>query len=484
MAKEKKISSLFNKYKEDKKDGFRTKSTKDLKSERDSIKKGYYAKGVLIFFVTLMLLALFKFVTGDYKNARIKNASIAPLEDMIDPGEGEPSLEIIKDRLDSLKSTQETIQSEYQEKLAQSSAEYQKKIDELKRMLEDQKKTIQKPASSKPDTNATSTEEVKVLRNELLAEIRTIKDKMAEEQHKKEILPKLEPSPKKPIKKRKSTKISRETYAIGNIGGLSDAKLKEQKGNLEKKDEISFNIITGLSKALLITGVQAPTFGDGVKNPKPVLVSFNSDILLPNDKRINIRECTGLGSSIGNMNTKRAEITITKLNCIVEKDGKTYKVEEKVKAFVIGEDGSYGLRGRLVDSGSKIVMRELQVGFIQGVNQAFQAAVQPKSSSAPTGFVGIPGSLPSAKDVSVGGVSMGVNSGLNALAEYYQKMMDGLYPTISVRAGREVGILWNGGEQITLKATRIFSVSGRMDMRNLQQPFATEESEELQYDEW
>lgn len=480
IDKNKKISNIFKKYGKGKEDGFQTRSTKDLKNERDGIKKGYYAKGVAIFFVTLILVALLKFVTGDYKDVRAQNTSAAkPLTDSIDSGQGEPSLEIMKDQIDSLKNGQNKIQDDYDKKLAKTSSEYQKKIDALSKALEAQKNSVPAPTEVKPSVDP---EDVQVLRNELLAEIRNLKNEISEKGHKSEILPQLEETPKVTVSKnKKGQTIIKETYHIGTLGGIGGVEAKKE----EKEEVIDFNIVTGLSKALLITGVQAPTFGDGVKNPKPVLVSFNSDILLPNDKRINIKECTGLGSSIGNMNTKRAEITLTKLNCIVEKDGKSYKVEEKVKAYVIGEDGSYGLRGRLVDSGSKIVMRELQVGFLQGVNQAFQTAVQPQfTTSIGSGYGGVPGSYPSSQDVAMSGAAMGGNSGLNALAEYYQKMMDGLYPTISVRAGREVGILWHGGEKINLKATRIFSVTGKGDSRDLDQPFATVASEELQYDEW
>ena len=483
MAKDKKLSSIFDKYKSNKEEGFKTTSIDDLKKKREKIKNGYYVKGVLIFFTILVLTALFKFLTGDYKPKRNVALSAKPLEDSINVGDGEPSIEIIKDQIEGLKENQEKMQKEYEDRMSRERTEYAKQIELLRNQLEEAKK---KPLAVKDDTNKTE-EALISLKNDLLAQIAELKQKMTHVNGKSQMLPPLETT--KVVKPTKHARVRvpvkeilvEEDYDIGTLGGTLGGFVHKEE-NATKKDEIEFSILTGLSKALLITGVQAPTFGGGLKNPKPVLVSFNSDILLPNDRRLNIKECTGLGTAFGNMNTKRAEVKITKLNCIVEKDGNFYKVEEKVEASLIdGKDGVYGLKGRLVDSGAKIVMRELQVGFLQGVNQAFQTAVQPAGT---TTIAGIGTALPSVSQAGQVGAVTGMNSGLNALAEYYQKMMDGLYPTISVRAGREVGVLWRGGETIHLKATRIFSVDGDSNHVEHDQPFATEDDEELNYEEW
>jgi len=487
------LRGIYNKYKEEKSDGFKTRSTKDLKKEREGIKKGYYLKGVALFFITLVLLAAYKFITGDYEDVRGKAAKIEPITDKIEIGKGEPSLDIMKDQIESLKESQLKINDDYNEKLTKTTVAYEKKIEQLSEELKQQNKNHNEINETIDENN---TEEVANLRNELFSEITDLKNQISGYTHKQETLPELDLNSSTIVA---SKKIKEEVISVPYTIEQLDENLLSDDENRSAPEVIAFSIVTGLSKGLLVTGVQAPTSGDGIKNPKPVLVTFNSDLLLPNDERINIKECTGLGSAVGDMNSRRAEITITKLNCIVERDGNKYKVEEKVKAYIIGEDGSFGLRGRLVDSGSKLVIRELQVGFLQGVNQAFQTAVQPSLSSSyspygsgypPTPYPGggYPGGAsvpyPTAQQAGLSGVAYGGNTGLNALAEYYQKMMEGLYPTISIRAGREVGVLWHGGESIELKATRIFSVDGESDSQELDQPFETEESEVLRKDEW
>jgi len=42
------------------------------------------------------------------------------------------------------------------------------------------------------------------------------------------------------------------------------------------------------------------------------------------------------------------------------------------------------------------------------------------------------------------GVGFGVGSALDSLAEYYKKMLDGMYPFVSIRAGRAVTVLFKG----------------------------------------
>ena len=480
MAKsDKGINGLFSKYKKES-DGFKTRSIEDLKKERENIKKGYYKKGALLFVVTLVAIALFKMITGDYEARRAGN-HFKPIEDHIEVKEGEPSIAIIKDQIEQMKKQQEAMRQEYEKKVQESSQKQQKKIKELEEALkkaEEEARKKPKVVANAGDNNAS--ENVAEVRNELLYEIAKLKESIDSMSHKNEKLPSILEKPTPPPVQKKE--IVAENYEIESLEPILEEKEEEDQNT--SKDTIEFSIVTGLSKALLITGVQAPTFAAGTQNPKPVLVSFNSDILLPNDRAIDIKECTGLGSAVGNMNTKRAEIAISKLNCIVERDGKTYKVEEKVQAYLIGEDGAYGLSGRLVDSGAKVVVKELMVGFLQGVNQAFQTAVQPQyTTTVGVGGGGV-GTYPSAGDAMRYGAVAGTNTGLNALAEYYQKMMDGLYPTISVRAGREVGVLWRGGESIKLKATRVFSVEGKERRSEKYEPFATEADEELDYEAW
>ncbi|CAA6816248.1 MAG: F-type type IV conjugative transfer system protein TraB [uncultured Campylobacterales bacterium] len=226
------------------------------------------------------------------------------------------------------------------------------------------------------------------------------------------------------------------------------------KDEEKKEQEPGLHIMTGFSKALLITGVAAPTFGQGLQNPKPVILTVESDLIIANDDTEDLKNCMLLGTATGNMNSSRAEIQITRLSCsITQRDGKKYKIEQSGSplGWVIGEDGKYGLKGRLVDSSSKVIMRELMVGFLQGVSEAF--ANQGDKNDGTT-------------DISLGassGAGTGAGQAFDNLAEYYKKMLDGLYPVIDVKAGRKVTILFKGSTPTQETRYRSVEVQERRD---------------------
>ncbi len=213
----------------------------------------------------------------------------------------------------------------------------------------------------------------------------------------------------------------------------------------EAEKEPPLHIMTGLAEATLITGVSAATFGEGVKSPKMVMLSVKGDLFGANDHTENLSDCLLFATATGNMNTKRAELLVTRLSCSIYDNGKYYKIEQTGNplGWVIGEDGKYGLKGRLVSSAAEVVLRQLIVGFLQGVATAFAT---PSVGYVPQSYYGGGGDnqIVDSQKAFSGGVSGGANSALNSLAEYYQQMLDGLYPYIDIKAGRQVSVIFMG----------------------------------------
>lgn len=502
--------SIIDKYKKEaNKDGFKTRTNKDLQNDRDKIKSGYIKKAIIIFVVTLVLMASWKFIIGDYEPIQRGGVHKGELlTDSIDAGTGEPSIELLKGDLAAVKKNINGLKGEYEDKLHDQQVEYQKKLAELeeknKRAFEAQIKKEAEALENKKDDNATD-EKVAEIRNSFTSQIEQLKESMKMlVARKDENLPTYTRNSVGTIgdnvlndevlidSNGTETPIARdpdkpkyvfEQYAIGNLGEGADA--QSVLASADQNTSATFEITTGLSQALLITGVQAPTFGEGKENPKPVMVSFTSPILLANDETANITDCVGVGVAIGNMNTKRAEITITRLSCIMEQHGEKYKVSTKVKGFLMGRDGSYGVPGRLVDSGSKVVMRQLQVGFLQGVASAFQYSQGSATYGATGTNVSTVGQFPGANTAMYQGTSSAASTGLNSLANYYTSMMEGLYPTVSVMAGVSVDVFWPDDQKITLEKVKLYDVDDRGNSgESIDQPFQTEADEELVYDSW
>lgn len=506
--------SIVDKYKkESKRDGFNTRTNRDLQKDRDKIKSGYMKMLVFAFVGTLILTAAYKFITGDYTPIQRGTESTGVLlKDSIDLGDREPSIELLKGDIAKVKKDMSGLKSEYEDKLQAQQAEYQKRIAEIEAKarlaLEKQSKKNAEMKNKNGDNNNTE-EKIAEVRNSFSSQIEQLKKSMKmliskkdenlpsykknnsnavgsvgdDKTLKNEVLVDGGEGTKTVLGDPDKPKYVFEQYTIGNLGAGAD--VQAVLDTAEKNTTIEFEITTGLSEGLLITGVQAPTFGEGKENPKPVMVSFTSPVLLANEETANITDCVGVGSAVGNMNTKRAEITVTRLSCIMEQYGQKFKVSAKVKGFLMGRDGAYGVPGRLVDSGSKVVMRQIQVGFLQGVASAFQY-------SQGTGIYGVGGTnvstigqLPDSQTAMYQGASNAASTGLNSLAAYYTSMMDGLYPTVSVMAGVSVDVFWPEDTKIKLEKVKLYDVTDRGNSgESVDQPFQTEADEELVYDSW
>ena len=255
-----------------------------------------------------------------------------------------------------------------------------------------------------------------------------------------------------------------------------DESIDDGKIDGEKKKVPPLHIMTGFARATLITGVDAPTFGGGKSNPVPVILSLNSNEIIANGYDADIKDCMLIAQAFGNMNSMRVEIEVTRLSCSMEKDGQMYKIEEAVKGWVYGENGVHGLKGRLVDSSGKIITREIAVGFLEGVATAF---AQPNTTVQTMG--GIPSTIftkENSKEAINRGLATGTNTALTSLAEYYKKLLDGAYPIISIRSGRNVTVLFKGGEQIKVTPYT------RINVSNVDDRYSEEESVEIDLNGW
>jgi len=219
----------------------------------------------------------------------------------------------------------------------------------------------------------------------------------------------------------------------------------------KKKKKLKMAMKMGFVDAVLITGVSAPTFNGGAANPKPILLSLVGDAYLANDYKANLDGCMAVATATGNIITSRAEMLITKISCNYKKDGKMYELTMPVKGWVIGSDGQYGVTGLLVDSAGKILSQSMLIGISQGVAQAIsQSALQVATNNNDNDNTNV--NLSTAlKQNTIIGMGNGFSSGFNIILDYYKKIMDAYFPYISVKAGKKVTILFNGGEVATPK---------------------------------
>lgn len=205
----------------------------------------------------------------------------------------------------------------------------------------------------------------------------------------------------------------------------------------EKKEEIkpAPQVPAGaFVKAVLLSGLDAPTGGKAQSSPHPVLIRIVDKAVLPNLWKADIKDCFVIGSGYGDLPSERAYIRLEVLSC-VKKDGTV--VEKKVKGYVAGEDGKVGLLGRVVSKQGAILARMLLAGFIDGISRVFQ-------QSGSTVIVSPQGSLTTidpGKALNVG-IAGGFTSAAKELVEQYKKLADETYPVVEINAGRKVDVVF------------------------------------------
>ena len=234
---------------------------------------------------------------------------------------------------------------------------------------------------------------------------------------------------------------------------------KEVASKRDKKAN-TYHISTGYMTAYMLTGAVAPAFQEGSMEPLPVLFSVEGDILMSGDVTGDLDRCYLLGSAKGNMNSETADIKLVSLSCLVD-NGK-YRIEGPITGWVIGEDGTPGLKGEMLHKNGAWLARTFVSGFFETFSQALSGG-----SVTPISYGNTNGTTTNQNT----GVSTSVNSNLlyagaagisnvfSKLGEYYLKMAEQIFPVIHVKAGRTVTILLIGGEDLQLVKNNVVKLS-------------------------
>ena len=203
------------------------------------------------------------------------------------------------------------------------------------------------------------------------------------------------------------------------------------------------SILTGV----LLNGLDAPTGQGARQQPTPALVRIKHDALLPNRFRADVKECFVIVGGFGDLGSERAYLRAETLTC-VRTDGGV--IEVPLDAYVVGEDGKVGIRGRLVSKQGAMLAKALQAGFLMAFSKVFtQVPAMPFSNAATGGQVQFQSMFtPQAAEAGFAG---GVGGAMDKLADYYMKMAENTFPVLEVDAGRGIELIINKGTSLKLK---------------------------------
>ncbi|GAB6075344.1 TraB/VirB10 family protein [Desulfurobacterium crinifex] len=225
------------------------------------------------------------------------------------------------------------------------------------------------------------------------------------------------------------------TDVIAVVGKEEVQEVEEKKEEQKKQETNTIEIPAGsFVKAILLSGLDAPTGGKAQSMPYPVLLRVIDKSILPNKWQADIKDCFMIGEGIGELSSERVFIRVHTLSCVTE-SGKTY--QKKIKAYVSGEDGKVGLKGRVVSKQGALLARTLVAGFLEGMAKAF-AQQNTVVSVSPLGQTQ---TIDTSKATQIAAVQ-GLSGATKKLADFYMKLVDQTFPVIEVNAGRKVDVVF------------------------------------------
>lgn len=214
----------------------------------------------------------------------------------------------------------------------------------------------------------------------------------------------------------------------------------ETAGKTSRHDVHNFLPAGAFAKAVMLSGLDAPTGGLAKTNPQPVLLRLLDHGTLPNRFRSRIQECFVTAAGYGDLASERAYLRLEKLSCVL-RSGEI--LEASLKGFVTGEDGKAGLRGRVVSKQGQMIAQALIAGVAGGIG----SGVAQSFTSLSTNALGNVQSIDPGK-IAQYGVANGFASALDRISQWYLERANEIYPVLEVDAGRRVEVVLNEGLEL------------------------------------
>jgi conjugal transfer pilus assembly protein TraB len=235
---------------------------------------------------------------------------------------------------------------------------------------------------------------------------------------------------------------------VGDIKVVSLEKKEEAKGNkttaasaeVSKKKQVY--LPPSFMEATLLSGLDAPAVGKGEAHPVPVLLRVKAPAVLPNKVKANLKGCFVIAEGVGNLASERADLRLVSLSCI-DKKGQAV-IDQKIKGFVVDNDGKIGLRGRVVSKMGSVLARSLISGIFSGLGQAIstQGMYYYPSSGAETVKPG-----EALKTTFASGVMQATAN----LQKFYLDLAAQTIPVVEIQATRNVTLVISEGVNLEIK---------------------------------
>ncbi len=232
---------------------------------------------------------------------------------------------------------------------------------------------------------------------------------------------------------------------VGDIEIISNQNPKPvQAADTGKKKAEKIYLPPSYMEASLLSGLDAPTVESAKGNPVPVLIRIKNLAQLPNRVKADLKGCFAIADGIGNLADERAHLRLLSITCLSR--GGAAVIDQKVKGFVVDQDGKIGLAGKVVAKMGAMLARGLLSGFFGGLGDGLKAASQ-VSLVSPVGTT----TTVNSSDLLKSAAGAGIAEASHDLQKFYLKLAEATLPVIEIGAARDITLVISEGVDLEIK---------------------------------
>ena len=227
----------------------------------------------------------------------------------------------------------------------------------------------------------------------------------------------------------------------------------DAKNDAKKKDGMKIYLPPSFMEGTLLSGMYAPANSGGKGEPLPGLIRIKNLAILPNSVKADLKGCFVIVEAQGSLFDERAHVRLDTLSCLA-KNGESV-IDQRVKGYVVDEDGFVGLRGTVVSKMGAAVARSLFAGFVAGFGDAVAQSTTITSIS-PLGTTQTFNTDEAAK----AGAGKGLSQAGHDLQRFLLDLGKQAIPAIEVGAMRPVTVVISEGVDLEIKEKKNGCLSG------------------------
>ncbi len=227
-------------------------------------------------------------------------------------------------------------------------------------------------------------------------------------------------------------------------GDIEFVSQRIEKVEGKKKETTRIYLPPSFMEATLLSGMYAPTAESGRSSPMPALIRIKDLAILPNHVKGDLKGCFIMVEAHGSLADERAHARLTTLSCLTR--GGQSVIDQKIKGYVVDEDGFVGLRGKVVSKMGSAIARSLVAGFAVGFGDAMNTSAVTTTTSG----LGVTQTFDT-DQAAKAGVGKGIAQAGRDLQKFLLDLGKQAVPVIEIGAMRPVTVVISEGVEIEVK---------------------------------